>query len=420
MGDAALTVDEALFNFQLGGFYQNWVQNIRDTQTPNGAVGDCTPLTFGGNPADPAWGTAYPTSVMALYDHYGDTVTARDHYPNLKAWVDFLTGMVKGSGIGRMYYHYGDWVTPPPYPNTNASLTSAASYAIDVLNLAKLAGVLGMVNDEIKYFTLFEEIGQAFQHAFWNTTTNNYVSPTLTANIFALAINAPPPQLQMKVLGNALNIINFANNHSTCGILGWRYLLPVLSDNGHHALALQIATQITYPSMGYMFNNPYENATTLWEVLNAPAQGPGMNSRNHIMFGSIGAWFYRYIGGIKPNAFEALEIAPAPVGPNSPVNSAQVSYNSIKGLISVNWKKSQKDFGMKVTIPSTTVARVVVPNHEYSYSRLMVNGITLADFTGDKPVYFENNLGIDRVLLQKDGSIEMRVQPGEYSFLASI
>jgi len=75
---------------------------------------------------------------------------------------------------------------------------------------------------------------------------------------------------------------------------------------------------------------------------------------------------------------------------------------------------------MKVTIPSTVVARVVVPKHEYSYSTLMVNGITLADFKGDQPVYFEKNLGIDRVLLQNDGSIEMRVQPGEYSFLASI
>jgi len=52
--------------------------------------------------------------------------------------------------------------------------------------------------------------------------------------------------------------------------------------------------------------------------------------------------FYRYIGGIKPNALEEIEISPAPVGPNSPVNRASVSYNSIKGLISVNWKKNFK------------------------------------------------------------------------------
>jgi len=299
-------------------------------------------------------------------------------------------------------------------------LTSAGSYAIDVLNLAKLAGVLGNMQDQVKYMTLFNGIVDAFHKAFFNTTKNNYVSPTLTANVFGLAINSVPASLKMTVLSNIINIIHSIGNHSSCGILGTKYLFPILSEYGYHSLALQIATQITYPSFGYMFNNQWENATTLWEVLNADASGPGMNSRNHIMFGSIGAWFYRYIGGIKPNALDKLEISPAPVGPDSPVNSALVNYNSMKGLISVNWKKSKTNYGMKVTIPSTTVARVVVPKHEYRYSALTMNGIKLADFTGDKPVYFENSLGIDRVLLLDDGSIEMRVQPGEYSFLASI
>jgi len=35
-----------------------------------------------------------------------------------------------------MYYSYGDWCTPPPYPITNQSLTSASSYALDVLHLS--------------------------------------------------------------------------------------------------------------------------------------------------------------------------------------------------------------------------------------------------------------------------------------------
>jgi len=225
-------------------------------------------------------------------------VTTRNYYPNIKSWVDFLTNRVNQSGIAKMYYHYGDWVTPSPYDAANESLTSAASYAIDVRNIASLAKAMGMTSDDQKYTSLFSQIGLAFHKAFYNATIHSYVGRTLTANVFALAINAPPPSLKQTILNTIVSIINQAGNHSTCGILGMKYLFPVLSENGYHNLALQIATQITYPSYGYMFNNMYENATTLWEILDAPNQGPGMNSRNHIMFGSIGSWFYRYIAGI--------------------------------------------------------------------------------------------------------------------------
>ena len=34
----------------------------------------------------------------------------------------------------------------------------------------------------------------------------------------------------------------------------------------------------------------YEPATTLWELWNSDTQGPGMNSRNHIMFGTVSSW----------------------------------------------------------------------------------------------------------------------------------
>jgi len=184
---------------------------------------------------------------------------------------------------------------------------------------------------------------------------------------------------------------------------------------------LTIATQITYPSFGYEFNNPYEEATTLWEVFNAPHNGPLGDSRNHIMFGSIGSWFYRYIGGIKPNALEDLEISPSPVGPDSPVNKATVTYNSVKGVIGVNWQKTKQSFAMDVIIPSATTARVILPKHEYFYKILTINGKTVADFTGEKSRYFiSSSKGVDDIKFLPDGSVQMNVQPGKYSFFALI
>jgi len=61
--------------------------------------------------------------------------------------------------------------------------------------------------------------------------------------------------------------------------------------------------QTTYPSIGYMIEGVgnMEPATTVWELWDSDKEGPGMNSRNHIMFGSNGAWFYKAILGIVPS-----------------------------------------------------------------------------------------------------------------------
>jgi len=82
------------------------------------------------------------------------------------------------------------------------------------------------------------------------------------------------------------------------GIIGTKYLMESLSATGHSDIALQLAENTDYPSWGYMIRNTIEPATTLWELWDSPAEGPGMNSRNHIMFGSVGNWFYKSLGGI--------------------------------------------------------------------------------------------------------------------------
>ena len=55
MGDAGLSVDEALFNFDYVPFYLGFLQQILDVQTADGAVPDTVPFTVGYSPADPNW-----------------------------------------------------------------------------------------------------------------------------------------------------------------------------------------------------------------------------------------------------------------------------------------------------------------------------------------------------------------------------
>jgi len=271
MGDSALSVDEALFNFKLAPFFTNWVQNIRDAQRNDGAVPDTVPLTFGSARGDPNWGTAYPTVVYFMYHHYGDQSILKNHYNGIKAWVDFLTSEYTSTGLANMYYNYGDWVPPPPNPRTNSSLCSAFSFALDVKHFVEIAQILGNSADQIHYNNLYNKLILEFHKVFYDSTNQGYAGNLQTANVLALYLpGLVPPSIKPLVAQTLLNDISKNKNHLTTGIIGTRFLFDVLAQLGHSDVALSILTRIDYPSYGYMFNNPYENATTLWELWDAP------------------------------------------------------------------------------------------------------------------------------------------------------
>ena len=90
------------------------------------------------------------------------------------------------------------------------------------------------------------------------------------------------------------DITYYHNTHTTTGFIGIRYEMPVLSEIGRSDLAYELAMQDTFPSWGYMLK---QGATTFWELWQEKT-GPSMNSQDHIMFGSVGAWFYQALANI--------------------------------------------------------------------------------------------------------------------------
>ena len=116
LGDASLSVDEALFNFGgLSPLYRKFLRDIRTTQSSDplqlGAVADTAPFSYGSPVADPAWGHAYPTIAYALYQHEGDAAlpVLDEHFSAMSKWVTFLDAAANVSGMAQMYSNYGDW-----------------------------------------------------------------------------------------------------------------------------------------------------------------------------------------------------------------------------------------------------------------------------------------------------------------------
>src|SRR5579863_7842435 len=110
--------------------------------------------------------------------------------------------------------------------------------------------------------------------------------------------------------------------------------MEALTKIGRTDLAYDLATHTTYPSWGYMVS---KGATTLWELWQEKT-GPSMNSHDHAMFGSVGAWFYRALGGInleKDGAgYAHIRIEPQIV---RDLTSASASIETIRGTVSSSW-----------------------------------------------------------------------------------
>lgn len=107
------------------------------------------------------------------------------------------------------------------------------------------------------------------------------------------------------------------------------------------------------------------SSTTIWEhwdgwTENEGFKDPAMNSFNHYAFGAVGGWMYGTIGGITPaeKGFQRIRVAPQPGGG---LAYARMSYDSIQGKVSCEWRLDGAEFELRTTIPPNTRAPVRIP-----------------------------------------------------------
>ena len=156
-------------------------------------------------------------------------------------------------GIQKMFSNFGDWVPPPDgaghmvpggaESKAPAELSAGFSFCVDLRNMADMAHHIGNTADATKYKAAFAKWSAAWHQAWYDTEAGNYDKGGQTAHVLALYIDAPPPDLKPKVLETLVENILAHHNHTTCGIIGWRFELDVLSANGYGDLAYALMTQ---------------------------------------------------------------------------------------------------------------------------------------------------------------------------------
>jgi alpha-L-rhamnosidase len=356
MGDAQATAEEAMMNFDMAAFYTNFIRDIADAQRDDGAVPDTVPLKYGSYEADLGWQTAYPLLVKYMWEQYGDRRIIEQQEAGLKKYIEYLRRNAKDDVFATVLGHEGDWVELARTPH---DYISDFWYLYDVQIMAGLEKALGHDSDAQMYAKLAQNIAEAFNRTYFHADTAQYANGTQAANAMALFLNLPPKDRRDEVTKNLTDdVLYFHDTHVTTGFLGVKFLMPALTSTGHADLAYDLAAQTTYPSWGFMVSR---GATTLWELWNDKT-GPSMNSHDHIMFGSVGAWFYQALAGINQPAdgagYRHIRIHPEAA---HGLQWASGTVETIRGAVGSSWAREADGLTMKVTVPVGADAKVMVP-----------------------------------------------------------
>ena len=392
-GDAHLACEQAQFNFFPAAVHQKWINDLGDEQKPTGALPGIVPTAGWGYAfgSGPAWDSAFLLIPYYQYLYYGDTENFRRHYDGMKRYVDYLTSRAK-DGIVKIGLN--DWA--PWKTKTEAAITDTAYYYVDARIVALAAELLGNKDDARKYTELAAGIRAAFNQKFYHADTALYDNGSQTALSCALYQGLVEPENQARVLANLVAAVEKSGNHIDTGILGTKYMLNTLLENGRADVAYRMIAQKDQPSWGWWLE---QGATTLWEQWN------GTESRNHIMFGDVSAWFYKALAGIQPDpqapGFKHFFIRPQVLGD---LTSARGEYHSIRGRILSEWTLENGLFKLRVVVPPGTRATVRVPGAS-------------TDTVSEGHVPASQSKGVTPVRNEQGGAV-FDIESGEYQFSA--
>jgi alpha-L-rhamnosidase len=374
-GDAQLSCLMGLYNFEMEKSYRKFLADMRDSQLETGEVAPIVPTSgwgLTGSPnirwkgitgATPAWDAALFEITWEVYRFSGNKEILRENYSAMKSYLRFLASVAEDfivtKGLGDWAPVSGDAKTRGRVvPPEGCSLSSTAYFYHLTDLLEKTARALDYQYDLKDYTDLKTKIAEAFHRKFYNAEKGYYETDIpagfrQTSNVLPLAFGLVPAD-KIKEVGQHLihDVAVTKNHHLDSGILGVRYLLPVLSELGAADVAYWVVTQKTYPSWGYWFEI---GQTTLGEFWSEDSR-----TWSHHMFGSVGAWFYKYLAGINISKSGNEEILISPYVP-SDLRQASASVVLPAGTVKSAWRFNEDGWEISIEIPKGMKGRLLLP-----------------------------------------------------------
>lgn len=368
-GDAQLTAETALYNFDMVPFYRKWLADFADAQRPTGEIPPIVHTSdwgYSDAPHDggilspnPGWDAAYVLIPWWTYRYCGARELLAEHYDGMQSIVRFLGTYVED---GVLDEGLGDWLAPGhgeirSIPPEGPAITSTAYYYRMADVVSDVARVLGHDDDAATFAALADRTAAALNDAFFDADRGRYATGRTdeyrqTSNVFPLAFDIVPDDHRAAVVENLVrDVRDTHDSHLNTGIHGTKYVLQALTENGYTDLAYDVATQRTYPSWGHWIEHGASALYEAWELES--------RSRDHHMAGSIDEWFYKYLAGVRPAEPAFRTVAFEPYVPTD-LDTVEATVDTVRGEIRSAWEQHDDGVRFEFRVPpnASGVARL--------------------------------------------------------------
>jgi alpha-L-rhamnosidase len=413
LGDRTIGSYGESFIFNNFNLYSKWLDDIQQSQTPEGSIPDVAPNFWFYYKDNITWPATYILVANMIYIQTGNYQPIIKHYEYMKKWLNYMYSKYSSNYIITRD-SYGDWCVPPEsktiiHTKDSLRITDgkliATAYFFHLLNLMKKFALLQNKTDDFNDFSILaDSVKNAFNKEFLDIKSCKYGNNSVTSNILPLYFNITPDSLKNKVFNNITEkILRENNGHISTGVIGTQWIMRLLTEFGRPDIAYTIVTKRDYPSWGYMIEN---DATTIWELWNGNTANPAMNSHNHVMLlGDLIIWLYENIAGIKSNSdnpgFKEIIMNPSII---DGIKFVRASYNSVYGLIKSEYHNEIDCFKWNISIPANTKAIIYIPCSD-----------SLSIFESNRPV---NEIADIKFLRMQDNKAVFEIGSGDYSFVS--
>lgn len=393
LGDAQVFAPSASYLYDVSTFFAKWMPDVISGMSERGLFPNVAPQLEELAEGAPGWADAGVIVPWTMYEFYRDERLLAECYPSMKRYCHAVVE-ANPDGIWRNLrsHDFGDWLSIGE--ETDKTLIATAYLGLSLRITADSARALGLESEYVEFKRIHEYVAAAFRREFPMESICTQTGLVLMAQSFDLV------EEEWIVLGDLLESRLMANGwRLATGFLGVGGLLETMVSTGRDKIAANLLLSKEFPSWLFPVVN---GATTIWErwdgwTPETGFQDPGMNSFNHYCYGSVGAFLFERLAGIKRLGPGFNPIALLPLI-DERLGFVDVRFNSRFGEIRSRWEVDGEILTWEVTIPSGCRAGAKLPRAATNLSSWKVEGPT-SEIEGN-PVTRAFRLRPGRTLLQ--------------------
>lgn len=329
--DAMLSSFQALYNLDMKESYLKYLDDIVDTQRPNGAISCIAPTCGWGYQwgSGTTWDATLFVLTWNLYRFTGDISVISRYYPAMEAYIAFLETQTDNDIFTN---GLGDWCPPEEAPpcDHRVMVTCYAKHIFDLFG--EMSALLGKAEQEAYAKRRSAEIRSAFQKTFLGKHNPNQT-------YYAALVYFDMVEDKQQAADALAQMVRQGDGHLYAGIFG-AYMVPiVLRDYGYFDLAWDMICKEEYPGWIYLMNQCHGTMGEQWR---------GHQSLDHHMFTAVDGFIQGSLSGLLEEqstaGFGSIRLKPYfPKG----ISSFDFWHSTQFGKIRVLWDLD----AYRVTIP---------------------------------------------------------------------